>query len=175
MGWEDDAKVQAETPKQRRAKRATARTAERDELEAVCETAMGIAMAKAVTTLMKFKEVFGNRLVPTRSITGDPAALKQFGVKDPNDMACRVEVVRVAKDRMEIQVDGVKYECDIIYNTDLRRLGLDPKPTRYPNQTRVLHPNHAEELFTGRAFESGLYLGAVAVEWAKKHKFTRVD
>ena len=83
--------------------------------------------------------------------------------------------IELIRERLEIRVDNVKYECDIIYNIDAKRLTLDPWPTRFPNDGRVLHPRHAEELGEGRAFDTGLYLGAVAVEWAKKHKYSRLD
>jgi hypothetical protein len=175
MGWEDDAKAQAETEQSRKAARIAARKAKRAHQDAVIESAMGGAMARAVTVLTTFKELFGKRFVATRSIKGDPAALQEFGIKASDDMTRRVEVVRVAKDRVEILVDGVKYECAIVFNPELGRIAPDPRPTRFPGQGRAMHGRHSEEFATGRAFDTGQYLGAVAVEWAKKHGYTRVD
>lgn len=175
MGWEDDAKKLAETVKARKAARTATRHADRAQLELVVDTAIGGAMTKAIATLNKFADLFGGRFIPTRSFKGDPANVKEYGIKDKDDMNRRVDVIRVARERLEIRVDNVKYECDIIYNVDAKRLTLDPWPTRFPNDGRVLHPRHAEELGQGRAFDTGLYLGAVAVEWAKKHKYSRLD
>ncbi len=177
MGWEDDAKKLAETVKARKAARTASKQADRSQLELVVDTAIGGAMTKAIATLNKFADLFGGRFIPTRSFKGDPAKVKEFGIKDKDNDQRRIDVIRVARERLEIRVDNVKYECDIIYNADegVRRLTLDPWPTKFPNDGRALHPRHAEELGQGRAFDTGLYLGAIAVEWAKKHKYSRLD
>lgn len=177
MGWKEDAKALAETAKDRKSKKAALKKEELAQLEIVVDTAMGMGMSRAIETLNRFKDLFGKRFIPTRSFKGEPADVKEYGIKDKDDMQRRIDVVRVARDRIEIRVDDVKYECDVIYNYDdnVKKLTLDPWPTRYPNDGRALHPRHAEELGGGRAFEMGHYLGAIAVEWAKKHKYSRLD
>jgi hypothetical protein len=175
MGWKEDAKSQAETAKDRKSKRATSRQEERERLIKAVDTAIGMGMARAIETLNDFKELFGKRFVATRSFKGEPNVQKEYGIKDKDDMALRIDVIKVARDRIEIRVDDKKVECDVIYNYDVSRLTLDPWPTRYPNDGRALHPRHAEELGAGRGFEMGHYLGAIAVEWSKKHDYERRD